>query len=96
MFSSHINERMAVYTCTLDVEIDGKLSSQVMQAPRIILEQQFMGIINQAIRSKQPILVRMSRKEPYYNQFENTYKEQEYSIEFANNPYIAAHPETER
>lgn len=55
-----------------------------MIAPRIFLEQEFTRLVNLAANSKSPVKIKMSRKVPIYDPFDNTMIERENSIVFTN------------
>lgn len=59
-----------------------------MQAPRAVLEQQFVSLIQQATQSNKPIRLKMSRKVPVYDDFNDKWIERGNSVVFANNAYI--------
>ena len=82
-----INEQFEVFDCLLEIEIDGKVKIQRMNAPRIMIEQQFKSLMQQAANDTSPIKVRISRKAPIWNQFEDKWIEREFDIIFTNNAY---------
>lgn len=85
-----IREQMEVFECTFDIEVEDRIQHQVVQAPRAVLEQQFLSLVQQAIQSSKSVKVKMSRKVPIYDNFNKKWIERENSVTFANNAYIKA------
>ena len=83
-----IREQMEIFECTFDIEIENRIQRDVMRAPRAALEQQFISLVEQAAQSDKPIKVKMSRKVPIYDNFDDIWIERENSVAFANNAYI--------
>lgn len=83
-----IREQMEVFECTFDIEVEDRIQHQTVQAPRAALEQQFLGLAQQAAQSNKPVKVKMSRKVPIYDNFDKKWIEQENFVAFANNAYI--------
>lgn len=88
-----IHEKMAVYVCTFEIRTDDGVQTRVMKAPRLMLEREFISLVNDVANCTFPVKVKMSRTEPVWNQFDNEWVEREYSIEFANNAYADSHDE---
>lgn len=86
-----INNQMEVFAVTLEVEMNGKIQRQTMQAPRFVLEQQFVSLVQQAYESRVPVRVKMSMNVPIWIQFENRWVEREHSVEFANQAWQNSH-----
>lgn len=83
-----IREQMEVFECTFDIEVENRIQHSVMQAPRAALEQQFLSLAQQATQSNKPVKIKMSRRIPIYDNFENRWIERENSLAIANNAYI--------
>ena len=83
----------AIYDIELRVSDNGNISRQKLQLPRIMIEQQFLGLVNQAARIQRPVKIELIRTEPYYDQYEQKYIPQEYKVIFANNSYVSNHSE---
>ena len=74
-----------VYEVTLEVFIDGNLaSSQNMQAPRMMIEAQFINLLQQMRRDSRHIKIKMSRPEVIWDNFEMKEKTLINSIEVDN------------
>ena len=83
-----IREQMEVFECTFDIEVEDRIQHQTVQAPRVALAQQFLGLAQQAAKSNKPMRVKMSRKIPIYDNFDKKWIVRENSVAFANNAYI--------
>lgn len=79
---------MEIFECAFDIEVENKLRHSVMQAPRAALEQQFLNLAQQAARSDKPVKIKMGRRIPIFDDFENRWIERESSLAIANNAYI--------
>ena len=82
-----MNEQMEVFDCIFEIEQNGNVQRQRMEAPRIMLEQQFIQLVQQAANNTSPIRIKMCRNVPVWNQFENKWKSIENSVTFANIAY---------
>lgn len=83
-----IREQMEVFECTFDIEVEDRIQHQTVQAPRVALERQFLGLAQQAAKSNKPMRVKMSRQIPIYDNFDKKWIVRENSVAFANNAYI--------
>ena len=79
-----ISDKMDVFTCTFDIDIGDKRQQKTIQAPRIMIEQEFISLVQQANDSPSPIRITMSRKVPIWSQLQNKWIEREHSIIFQN------------
>lgn len=82
-----INEQFKVFDCLLEIEMEGRVQTQRLKAPRVMIEQQFESLVQQAANSTSPIKIRMSRKVPIWSQLEDKWIERENSIIFTNIAY---------
>lgn len=85
---SNMHEQMEIFECVFDIDVDGKIQSSRIQAPRIALEQQFISLVKKAAYSTQPIKVKMSREVPIYDEFDSKWISREHSVTFVNNAYV--------
>lgn len=76
-----------MFVCTFEIENGQQTQDQTIQAPRIMLEQQFLSYVQQAANASHPARIKMSRKVPVYDSFCNKWIERENSIEFMNKAY---------
>ena len=91
MFGHFNNGMMETFAVTLEVEMDNKIQRQTMQAPRIMLEQQFVSLVQQAYESRIPVRVKMSMDVPIWIQFEQRWVNREHSVEFTNQAWQDSH-----
>ena len=82
-----INEQFEVFDCLLEIEMEGRVQTQRLKAPRVMIEQQFESLVQQAINSASPIKIKMSRRVPIWSQLEDKWIERENSIIFTNIAY---------
>jgi len=92
MFITHMQDELELFVCTLEIIVGDTVQQQTLKAPRIIFEEQFKALTQDAAYSDKPMKVKMMRMVPIYNQFEHQWIEREHSVAFANNAYIAVHP----
>ena len=76
-----------IYECVIEIENNGNIQRHVIQAPRIMIEQEFMSLIQQAVNSPSPISIKVMRNVPIYDNFDNKWVEREYSVKFMNRAY---------
>lgn len=82
-----MDEMMTIYECRFEIQTNNGIRTQIVTAPRLLLERKILSLINDAAQCPEPVKVKVSRKEPFWNQFINKWSEREYSIEFTNNAY---------
>ena len=61
---------MEVFACIFEIEQNGNIQRQRMEAPRIMIEQQFTQLVQQAANSTIPIRIKMMRNAHVWNQLE--------------------------
>lgn len=83
MFTEHFE----VFDCTFDIEVNGDMQRSSMQAPRMIIEKQFIQFVQQASQTNSPVKIKMSRMVPVYDDMRDEWIERENSIVFTNNAY---------
>ena len=91
MFERIDNRMMDVFVVVFEIEMNDKIQRQTMQAPRIMLEQQFVSLVQQAYESRVPVRVKMSMAVPIWIQFENRWVDREHSVEFVNQAWQDSH-----
>ena len=79
-----LDQQIEMFACVFEIEANGNIRRQRIEAPRMIIEQQFMSLVQQAANNTTPIRVKMSRMESVWNQFDNVWVDVENSIEFTN------------
>ena len=84
----HFGEPLEMFSCNIEVEIDGNISRQTLSAPQMILTTQFMNIVQQSLNTNQRVRVKMSRMAHQYGEWDRQWHDIEHYIEFKNNPYL--------
>ena len=74
MFGFNVNfggmgEQFETFDCMIDIEENGNKQRQRMQAPRIMIQQQFTSLVQQAAQANHPVKVRLSRMSQVYDEF---------------------------
>lgn len=72
------------FLCEFKIAVGDEVRVHTIEAPRIVLEQEFLGLVEQAANHPYPVKVRMSRKVPVYDPFDKTTVERENEIVFKN------------
>ena len=78
-----------LYDVIFEITEGDNVRKQQMQAPQIIIEQQFFHFMQQAANIKIPVKIKLSRTEQIYDNFDQKFIDQENSITFMNNAYTA-------
>lgn len=87
-FGGSFDEMFDTFDCIFYVEVDGESRTQKMQAPRIMIEQQFMQLMQDAAGDKRPVRVTLSRDVDCFDKWTSEKFVRECSIEFKNRRYI--------
>ena len=89
MFGFNVNfgGQIEIFDCTIEIDANGSKQTQRIQAPCIVIEQQFASLIQQAAQNTNPVKVKLIRKYLVQNDFTNETIERENFIAFANNAY---------
>jgi len=77
-----------VYECKLCIEEGDSVRRQFMQAPKIMIQQNFLALMKQAARSPSPIRITLYRSCPFWLELEQRWIEHENSISFENFAWI--------
>lgn len=77
-------EKPETFVCTFRVTMANKVQSFTLDAVRMVLEEQFKLLVNDAARSGVPVKVEMLRKVPIYDEFDKCWIERENSLVFTN------------
>lgn len=94
-FESTFGAPLEMFTCIIEIEVDGNVQRQNMQAPQMILTNQFMNMLQQAINTNQKVRIKMSRTATSYGEWDNKQHDIEHFIEFKNNPYLQSEESSE-
>lgn len=92
MFGFNINfggmsEQLEVFDCMIDIEANGNKQRKRMQAPRVMIEQQFLGVCQEIAQMNTPAMVKLSRVAKCYSEWNNDVIEREIYISFKNTAY---------
>lgn len=82
------SEQLEVYEVEIDIEVDGQLQNQTISAPKMIIIQQFLSLIQQAINTNQRVYVKMTTYIPVYSEKARKERSLPSTIEFKNNQYL--------
>ena len=95
MFGNVFGEKMQTYVCTFTIYMNSNnpTQAQTVQAPRLMLEQQFAALVQDAANNGAPVQVIMSRYEPVKDPYSGKVKQQEYYVRFKNNAHIKVYGE---
>ena len=80
---------MEMFVCSIEIENGQRKTTQTINAPRFVLQQQFVSLVQEASQLTTPVRIKMSRKVPIYDNFDNKWIEREASIVFENKSYEA-------
>ncbi len=78
------DQGLDLFDVLFEIAQNGKCSRQRMQAPRIMIEQEFVSFVRYAASQKDRTTVKMSREEQIYDNFTNQWKRLLYSILYDN------------
>lgn len=76
-----------IYEVKLEITEGDKTQTHHLQAPRMMIEGQFLQLMQQAGQVGTPIKIKLSRIEQIYDVFEQKMIERENFIIFRNNAY---------
>ncbi len=84
----HIRSQMDIFVCSFEINANGVIHRQTVQAPRVVLEQQFMSLMEQAYHDPNPVMVKMSRPIDIWDPFDKKMIRRENSIVVKNSAYV--------
>lgn len=79
---------MEIFNCTLEVKANGETRAISMQAPRPVIEHEFLRLVQDASRLPKPISIKLSRMVPIYSEIDKCWKNIENSITYENPTYL--------
>lgn len=88
-----LHEEFEVFYCVFEVTTPYATQRQEVEMPRIMLEQRFLTLVEQAAASNEPIKVAIRRPIPVWSQFDQQWFDREANIVFKNNAYVAKYGE---
>lgn len=92
MFGFNVNfggmgEQLEVFDCIIEAEVNGNKQRQRMQAPRIMIEQQFLGVCQEIAKMNAPATAKLSRIAQCRSDWFDEVVEREVYILYENNSY---------
>lgn len=81
-------DAMKVYECVLTIETESGTQTTQLTAPRIMIENHFVSLLKQAQAASAPVMIKLSRMEPVWSQYDAQKINREHYIQFKNNHYI--------
>lgn len=78
------DQGLDLFDVLFEMTQNGKVSRQRMQAPRFVIEQEFISLVQYAASQKDRTTVKMSREERVYDNYTNQWKRLFYSIFYDN------------
>lgn len=82
-----------IFAVNFEITEGENTTTQYVEAPQMMIETQFIQLMQQATRIATPIKIKLSRPEQIYDVFEQKMIERENSIVFKNNAYITKYGE---
>ena len=78
----------AIYDCLIEVEVTGQIQKQMIQAPRMVIQQQFLQLVQQAANDSRSVRIKISGQVECCNEWTGEVKMRDSSIEFMNKRYV--------
>lgn len=93
MFSFNVNfggmnGQLEMFDCFIDIEVSGDCQRRRMQAPRIMIEQQFLSACQEIAQMNAPAKIKLSRTAQCSNDWSDKIVEREVYIMFRNNACV--------
>lgn len=79
------NEQFELKDCYFEIDNNGQISHQRVQAPKMVIIQQFLSLLQQAINVTAPVKIKLGTMVQVYSEKLNIYRDMESTIEFKNN-----------
>lgn len=89
----HLNDRFETFEVSIETTVGERTVKHRMEAPRIMIEQQFLGLMQDAANHPEPVRIHMTRSIPRFDRFQQKWVNSENSVTFINNAYISLHGE---
>lgn len=83
-----LHEKFEVFYCIFEITTPYVTQRQEMEAPRIMLEQRFISLVEQAASSNEAIKVAIRRPISVWSQFDQKMLDRESSVVFKNRAYV--------
>lgn len=84
-----LNDHFEIFEVNIEITVGDRVSHRRMEAPRVMIEQQFLGLMQDAANHPEPVRIHMTRRVPLFNPLEQKWEDHEHSITYANNAYIS-------
>lgn len=79
------SEQLEMYDVIIEIEVDRNIQSQNITAPQMIIVQEFLSLVQQAINTNQRVHIKMTHYVPVYNDETGETKSMPSTLEFKNN-----------
>lgn len=76
------------FIVVFEIESQGNTTTQTMNAPQMIIENEFVNLVQQAIQINSPCRIKMSMTVTVQDDINHTAKNIEHFVEFKNNAYL--------
>lgn len=88
-----LNDHFETFKVNIEITVGDRVSHRQMEAPRVMIEQQFLGLMQDAANHPEPVRIHMTRSIPRFDRFQQKWVNSENSVTFINNAYISLHGE---
>lgn len=85
---------MEIFACKFEIEQDNQVRQQILEAPRIMIERQFISLVEQASQIASPIKIKVSRMIDVHDKFDDKWIERENHLIFKNNACLNIEEQT--
>ncbi len=89
-----LHEEFEIFNVSIEITTQSGTRTSTMSAPRMILEQQFLSLVQEAAGSPEPVKIEIKTNSPIFSSFDNSWHDRECGIEFVNHAYIRSYGET--
>lgn len=79
--------------CIIEIKIGNQIQRQRIQGLVEMIQMQFAQMLQEVMRSDQPIRIKLIKEENVWNQYKQQFKKLENSIQFANKKYMQIFPD---
>ena len=79
--------------CIIEIKIGNQVQRQRVQGLVEMIQMQFTQMLQEVVRSDQPIRIKLIKEESIWNQYSQQFKKLENSIQFSNRKYMQIFPD---
>lgn len=79
--------------CIIEIKIGNQIQRQRIQGLVEMIQMQFAQMLQEVMRSDQPIRIKLIKEESIWNQYRQQFRKLENSIQFANKKYMQIFPD---